>query len=120
MESPNSPESEMNRVTLRPSQGNEMAADSDSKIAWHRAQVRKHRETLRRIGTAKFAVGEVANPKTIEETRKLIAELKRKIAQSEQVIVQHDRQTRRPLATDLGSLSSVHWSTWNAHTNGLR
>jgi len=110
----------MNCVALRPCQGNEMAADSDSKIAWHRAQVRKHRETLRRTDTAKFAVGEIVNPKAIEQTRKLIAELNRKIAQSEQVIAQHDRQTRRPLATDLGSLSSVHWSTWNAHTNGLR
>jgi hypothetical protein len=97
-----------------------MAADSDSKIAWHRAQVRKHREALKRIETAKFAVGETANPKAIEQTRKLIADLNRKMTQSEQVIVQHDRQTRRPLATDLGSLSSVHWSTWNAHTNGPR
>jgi hypothetical protein len=97
-----------------------MAADSDSKIAWHRAQVRKHREALRRIETTKFAVGETASPRAIAQTRKLVADLKRKIAQSEQVIVQHDRQTRRPLATDLGSLSSVHWSTWNAHTNGPR
>jgi len=98
-----------------------MAADSDSKIAWHRAQVRKHREALKRIETAKFAVGETANPRAIEQTRKLVADLKRKIAQSEQVIVLHDRQTRRrPLATDLGSLSSVHWSTWNAHGSGPR
>jgi len=97
-----------------------MAADSDSKIAWHRAQVRKHRETLKRVETAKFAVGEIATPKAIEQTRKLVADLNRKIAQSEQVIALHDRQTRRPLATDLGSLSSVHWSTWNAHTNGPR
>jgi hypothetical protein len=96
-----------------------MAADSDSKIAWHRAQVRKHREALKRIETAKF--GEAANPRAIEQTGKLVADLNRKIAQSEQVIMLHDRQTgRRPLATDLGSLSSVHWSTWNAHTNGPR
>jgi hypothetical protein len=97
-----------------------MAADSDSKIAWHRAQVRKHRETLRRIETTKFGVGEIANPKAVAQTRKLVADLNRKIAQSEEVIALHDRQTRRPLATDLGSLSSVHWSTWNAHASGPR
>jgi hypothetical protein len=27
-----------------------MAADSDSNIAWHRAQIKKHRETLSNFG----------------------------------------------------------------------
>ena len=31
-----------------------MAADSDSRIAWHRVQVRKHRDPLKRIETSKF------------------------------------------------------------------
>jgi hypothetical protein len=97
-----------------------MAADSDSKIAWHRAQVRKHREALKRIETSKFTIGEIANPKAIAQTKTLVAELKQKIGHSEQVIALHERQIRRPLATDLRSLSSVHWSHWNAHGNGPR
>src|SRR5271154_3295437 len=48
-----------------------MAADSDSKIAWHRAQVRKHRQALKNIETAKFATGESANPAAVEQTRKI-------------------------------------------------
>lgn len=95
-----------------------MAADSDSKIAWHRAQVRKHREALKNIETVKFAIGEIAHPAAIAQTRKLVADLKHKIEQSEQIILQHERQTRRPRSTDLRSLSSVQWSTWNA--NGPR
>ena len=95
-----------------------MAADSDSKIAWHRAQVRKHREALKNIETAKFAIGEIAHPAAIAQTRKPVADLKHKIEQSEQIILQHERQTRRPRSTDLRSLSSVQWSTWNA--NGPR
>jgi hypothetical protein len=98
------------------SQESSMAADSDSKVAWHRAQVRKHREALKRIDMSKFTVGE--NPKTSAQTKKLVAGLKQKIACSERVITQHERQTRRPLATDLRSLSNVHWSSWNAYGEG--
>jgi hypothetical protein len=42
-----------------------------------------------------------------------VASLKRKIAESELCIAQHERQTRRPLATDFGSLTQVKWSDWN-------
>jgi hypothetical protein len=97
-----------------------MAADSNSKVAWHRAQIKKHRETLKRIETAKFTVGHSADAKAIEHTKKFVFELNQKIRQSEQVVAQHERQTRRPLATDLRSLSSVPWSNWNAHGNGPR
>jgi hypothetical protein len=92
-----------------------MVADSDSRIAWHRAQVRRHRDTLRRIETAEFTVGENADPRAIAQAQRTIGELKDKIRQSEQIIALHDRQTRRPLATDLRSLSNVHWSDWNSH-----
>ena len=97
-----------------------MVADSDSRIAWHRAQVRRHRDTLRRIETAKFTVGENSNPRAIAPTQKTVAELKDKIRQSEQIIALHDRQTRRPLATDLRSLSNIHWSDWNSQGTGPR
>jgi hypothetical protein len=97
-----------------------MAADSDSKIAWHRAQVRKHREALKHIETAKFAIGEIADDSAVAQTRKLVADLRQKINQSEQIITQHERQTRRPRSTDLRSLSSVQWSTWNSQGNGPR
>jgi len=113
-------ESEIDSAIFSQAQESSMAADSDSKIAWHRAQVRKHREALKRIETSKFTIGEIANPQAIAQTMTLVAELKQKISHSEQVIAQHERQIRRPLATDLRSLSSVHWGNWNAHGNGPR
>ena len=97
-----------------------MVADSDSRIAWHRAQVRRHRDTLRHIETVKFGVGDNPDPRAIAQAQKAVAELKDKIRQSEQVIALHDRQTRRPLATDLRTLSNIHWSDWNSHGTGPR
>ncbi len=95
-------------------QGNSnMVADSDSRIAWHRAQLKKHRQTLKALETARFTVGDIAGPRNAGATEQTIAEAKRKIAQSERCIAEHERQTRRPLATDLGSLASVSWSHWN-------
>jgi hypothetical protein len=97
-----------------------MVADSDSRIAWHRAQVRRHRDTLRHIETSKFSVGENSDPRAIAQAQKTLAELKDKIKQSEQVIALHDSKTRRPLATDLRTLSNIHWSDWNAQSTGQR
>jgi hypothetical protein len=97
-----------------------MVADSDSRIAWHRAQVRRHRETLRRIETSKFTVGENSDPHAIARAQRTVAELKDKIRQSEQVIALHDSKTRRPLATDLRTLSNIHWSDWNSQGTGPR
>ena len=57
-----------------------MSADSDSKIAWHRVQLRKNREALKVLETASFTVGEIAGS---GRTHHAIAELKRKIAESE-------------------------------------
>ncbi len=90
-----------------------MVADSDSRIAWHRAQLKKHRQTLKALETTRFTVGDIAGPPAPGTMQKTIAELKRKIAQSERCIAEHERQTRRPLATDLRSLASVSWSDWN-------
>ena len=92
-----------------------MAADSDSRIAWHRAQVRKHRDALKRVETSNFMVGKNANPKAAAQNTKLVAELTQKIRQSEQVIAEHERGSRRPLATDLRSLANVAWGHWNAY-----
>ena len=91
-----------------------MAADSDSRIAWHRAQVRKHRETLKRMETSQFMVGG-GNPQAVAQSKKLVGELKQKIRLSEQVIAEHERGSRRPLATDLQSLANVPWGHWNAY-----
>jgi hypothetical protein len=49
-----------------------------------------------------------------------VSELKRKIAESERCIAAHERQTRRPVATDFRSLTSVSWSSWNTHANSGR
>jgi hypothetical protein len=94
-----------------------MSADGDSKIAWHRVQLRKNREALRVLETASFTVGDIASG---GRTHRAIAELKRKVAESERCIAAHERQTKRPLATDFRSLLSVSWSSWNVHANGGR
>ena len=49
-----------------------------------------------------------------------MAELARKIAESEKCIAAHERQSRRPLGTDFGSLTNVSWSPWNFHSSGQR
>jgi len=92
-----------------------MVADSDSRIAWHRAQLRKNRAELRQIETVRFTVGQSSDAISLDKARRQIAELKDKIRESEQVIAQHDKQTRRPLGTDLRSLSSVSWGNWDAN-----
>ncbi|WP_407160322.1 hypothetical protein [Bradyrhizobium sp. STM 3557] len=92
-----------------------MVADSDSRIAWHRAQLKKNRAELRQIETKRFTVGQSSGARAQNEARRQVAELKDKIRQSEQIIGQHEKQTRRPLATDLRSLSSVSWGTWDAN-----
>ena len=92
-----------------------MAADSDSRIAWHRAQVRKHREALKRMETSQFLMGASANSRALEQNKKLVGELRQKIRTSEQVIAEHERGSRRPLATDLQSLANVAWGHWNAY-----
>ena len=90
-----------------------MAADSDSNIAWHRAQLRKHREALQHVETARFTVGEIAGSRQGGQKQKSIAELKRKIAESQQVIAAYEKQMVRPRGTDFRSLASVSWSKWN-------
>lgn len=97
-----------------------MPVDSDSAIAWHRAQLKKLRETLKNIETTRFTVGEPTQSNT-GKTQKAIAELEQKIRQSQHIIAAYERQTRRPLATDQRSLASVSWSAWNAqaaHSRG--
>jgi hypothetical protein len=91
-----------------------LSGDSNSKIAWHRVQLKKNRDALKALETARFTVGEIANSKMISQTRDTIAGLKRKIAESERCIAAHERQTKRPLATDFQSLTSVSWGSWNA------
>ncbi len=91
-----------------------MAADSNSMIAWHRAQIRKHREALRHLETAKFNFGEIAGSKAAGAAQRTAAELKRKIRESEQVVAAHERESRRPRTTDFQTLASAQWGKWNA------
>ena len=90
-----------------------MSADSDSRIAWHRVQLRKNREALKALEAARFTSGEIAGRRG--QMSDAIADLKRKIAESEQCIAMYERQTKRPLTTDFRSLTGVNWSHWNAH-----
>ena len=82
-----------------------MVADSDSNIAWHRVQLKKNRAELKALETARFTMGEIASSKRNGQTQKATAELKRKIAQSERVIADHDKRTRRPLVVALPGLT---------------
>jgi hypothetical protein len=88
-----------------------MGADSNSGIAWHRVQLRKNRDALKALETARFTTGEIAGRGQMSSA---IADLRRKIAESERCIAAHERQTKRPLATDFRSLTGVNWSHWNA------
>jgi hypothetical protein len=93
-----------------------MIADSQSNVAWHRVQLKKNREAVKALEIARFRVGDVAG--SIGQTQKAIAKLKRKIVESERCIAAHEKQTKRPLATDRQSLASVSWSSWNARGVG--
>ena len=91
-------------------------ADSNSKIAWHRAQLNRNREALKALEVARFTIGH----DKVGQTEKAISELQRKIADSEKCIADYDRQSRRPLGTDLGCLTNVSWGTWSAYNEGHR
>ena len=54
-----------------------MIADSNSNIAWHRVQLRRNRDALKALETARFTIGEIASSKRAGGTQKTIAELKR-------------------------------------------
>jgi hypothetical protein len=98
--------------------GRYMIADNDSNIAWHRVQLKKNRDAVKALETAQFTMGEIAG--STSQTKKTIANLKRKIAESERCIALHERQTKRPVATDLQSLARVRWSSWNTRGAGRR
>jgi hypothetical protein len=89
-----------------------MTADSNSDIAWHRVQLRKNRNAVKALEIAHFRTGNIAA--SSDQMQKNIAILKRKIAESERCIAAHERRTKRPVATDLQSLASMSWSSWNA------
>jgi hypothetical protein len=59
-----------------------MAADSNSKIAWHRVQLKKNRAALKQLEVARFTVGH----DKLGGAQKAIDELSRKIAESEKCI----------------------------------
>jgi hypothetical protein len=92
-----------------------MIADSYSNIAWHRVQLKKNRDAVKALETARFTIGQSASSSS--KTQKTITNLKRKIVESERCIAAHERRTKRPVATDLQSLASVSWGSWN--TRGI-
>jgi hypothetical protein len=83
-------------------------ADSDSSIAWHRAQIKRLRATLLDLEAGTMATGKIVRSKKTGQARDGIADLKRKLRQSEQIIEVHEpRNTRRPRGTDSQSLAGV-------------
>ena len=95
-----------------------MMAESNSDIAWHRVQLKKNRDALKALEIARFRIGD--NAGWGGQTQRTIAGLKRKIAESERCIGAYERRNKRPLATDLQSLASVSWSSWNTRVVGRR
>ena len=89
-----------------------MIADSNSHIAWHRVQLKKNRDALKAMEVARFRIGNMSGS-SAKAQQEEIASLRRKIVESERCIALHERQNRRPMATDFGSLTQVQWSTWN-------
>jgi hypothetical protein len=90
-----------------------MVADSDSKIAWHRVQLRKNREAVKVLEMGRFGISD-KGPKAAAARQGTMAELKRKISESERCIAEYEKRTRRPLTTDFDALASVSWSNWDA------
>ena len=86
-------------------------ADTSSKVAWHRAQLKKNRDALKALEVARFR----GQHDKIGATAQAMVELASKIAESERCIAEHERQNRRPLGTDFGSLKNVSWGNWSAH-----
>ena len=86
-----------------------MAADSNSSISWHRAQIKKHRETLKLLESGEVTLDEIAcSSRKIDQTQRAIGNLKRKIGQSEQIISAYEnRNANRSRATDRESLARV-------------
>lgn len=95
-----------------------MITDSNSNIAWHRVQLKRNRDAVKVLETARFRIGDIAG--SSGQTQKTIANLKRKIAESERCIAAYERRTKRPVATDLQSLASMSWSSWNTRGVGGR
>ena len=95
-----------------------MMADSNSNVAWHRVQLKKNRDAVKALENVRFTIGEIAS--STGQTQKAIAQLTRKIAESERCIAAHERQRKRPMATDLKSLTKVSWSSWDTHGVGRR
>jgi hypothetical protein len=100
-------------------EGHNMNADSNSHVAWHRAQLKKNRDSLKAMEIARFRFGRMTGSSTREHDE-TVATLKRKIAESERCIALVERQTRRPLTTDFGTLTQVRWSDWNNRTGAAR
>ncbi|MBR0794257.1 hypothetical protein JQ615_02525 [Bradyrhizobium jicamae] len=92
-----------------------MTADSNSHIAWQRAQLKKLRAALKAI-----EVDQVGKANCGRATQMTIDELQRKIGESGRCIAEYERRTRRPLATDRGSLASVSWTHWSVAPTNAR
>ena len=95
-----------------------MIADSNSNIAWHRVQLKKNRDAVRALEIARFRTGDIGGARG--QTQRTIVRLKQRIAESERCIAAYERQTKRPVATDLKSLARVSWSSWNGLGVGRR
>jgi hypothetical protein len=68
--------------------------DADS-IAWHRTRLKIDRETLADYESGKVTIGEIVGSKKVDQTNHAIVDLKRKIAQHEQIIAAYEKHSAK-------------------------
>ena len=60
-----------------------MSGDSDSKIAWHRVQLKKNRDALKALETARFSMGEIARAGRTEAKDRRIRAMHRRVREAD-------------------------------------
>ena len=72
----------------------------------------------RHLETGRFKYGQIAGAKSARQIEKTVSELLAKIRESERIVATYERQIRRPLGTDFGSLKNTSWTNWSSHNGG--
>jgi hypothetical protein len=67
-------------------------ADSNSSIAWHRAQIRTHQKELADYESGDVTIQKIKGSKVVDYTQTEIANLKELIAHSEEVIAADEKR----------------------------
>lgn len=69
--------------------------DTDSSIAWHRARIKANKEDLADYESGHRSAGDIVGSRKIDATPAIIAELKRKITESEKLIAAYEKHNAK-------------------------